>query len=668
MANVFISYERSAEETARAVIELLRVKGHDTWSDAQIPPHRDYGDVIAERLQWADAVLVLWSDGAAQSHWVRAEADHALEHHKLVQASLDATPLPLPFNRIQFARLPGWTGDEEHPEWQKVLASIDQVSGSQTDPSTAPVQAVVGPPVRGRSRALAWAIAGAIVIATALLAYWFARPRSPAPVAMVARFAILPFDVLSADPDTRYFADALADQIATTLSRNHIQVVSRDDASALRGADREGAVARLGVAMVLDGTVRKDGDKVTVRTHLDDPVRHAIVWSSELEGTAQNFAQLQTRVATTILGVLGCSNRALRPTNGLTDPALLTRYLSACDLFANSAGGAPKDVLQLISELRAVTVGAPDFAPAFSDLAKFEATFADLWPERKESMFKEAAEAAQHALAIDPKSPDAYAAQAIIVPQSNWAERERLLRAGIAVDPSWPHTHGYLSEMVLANVGRMNDAVNEMRAAAAADLQIDWSQEATFLEARAGHPPGPCIEAFLWKLNTLPFFIGDWAELLACRALAGQWDEGLALLTASNAPTAGTPIGAALIASFTARKTGASADRENARRLNLAAAEAVPSWLQVAIGNLASLGFVDDAFSVAVRFDANVNDTTNLFEPFTASMRRDPRFMQLAARIGLVDYWKTSGHWPDFCSEPGFPYDCRVEADRVKPG
>jgi hypothetical protein len=416
--------------------------------------------------------------------------------------------------------------------------------------------------------------------------------------------------------------------------------------------------------MLLDGTVRRDGDNVTVRTHLDDPVRHAIVWSTEREGSAQNFAQLQTRVATTILGVLGCSNRALRPTNGLSDPTLLARYLNACDLFANS-GVAPKDVLQLISELRAVTVGAPDFAPAFSDLAKFEATFAGLWPERKESMFKEAAEAALRALAIDPKSPDAYAAQAIIVPQSNWAERERLLRAGIAVDPSWPHTHGYLSEMVLANVGRLSDAVDEIHAAAAADLQIDWSQEATFLEARAGHPPGPCIEAFLWKLNTFPFAFGDWSDLLMCRALAGQWAEGLAMLTSPSAPTAGTPLGDALVANFTAGKTGTSADRERARTLDLAAAEAEPALL-VAIGSLASFGFVDDAFALAARFDANVNDTTDLFQPFTASMRRDPRFMALAARIGLVDYWRTSGHWPDFCSEPGLPYDCRAEAEHLK--
>jgi len=37
----------------------------------------------------------------------------------------------------------------------------------------------------------------------------------------------------------------------------------------------------------------------------------------------------------------------------------------------------------------------------------------------------------------------------------------------------------------------------------------------------------------------------------------------------------------------------------------------------------------------------------------------------LAARVGLVDYWRTSGHWPDFCFEPGLPYDCKAEAAKL---
>jgi hypothetical protein len=55
-------------------------------------------------------------------------------------------------------------------------------------------------------------------------------------------------------------------------------------------------------------------------------------------------------------------------------------------------------------------------------------------------------------------------------------------------------------------------------------------------------------------------------------------------------------------------------------------------------------------------------DSAFLFYPLTAPLRRDRRFMQLAARIGLVDYWRSTGKWPDFCSEPGLPYNCQAEA------
>jgi hypothetical protein len=55
-------------------------------------------------------------------------------------------------------------------------------------------------------------------------------------------------------------------------------------------------------------------------------------------------------------------------------------------------------------------------------------------------------------------------------------------------------------------------------------------------------------------------------------------------------------------------------------------------------------------------------DSAFLFYPLTAPLRRDRRFMQLAARIGLVDYWRSTGKWPDFCSDPALPYNCQTEA------
>ena len=59
-------------------------------------------------------------------------------------------------------------------------------------------------------------------------------------------------------------------------------------------------------------------------------------------------------------------------------------------------------------------------------------------------------------------------------------------------------------------------------------------------------------------------------------------------------------------------------------------------------------------------------DPGPLFRPEADGMRRDPRFMPLAEKLGVVDFWRSSGKWPDFCEAPDLPYDCRAAAASLK--
>jgi hypothetical protein len=102
------------------------------------------------------------------------------------------------------------------------------------------------------------------------------------------------------------------------------------------------------------------------------------------------------------------------------------------------------------------------------------------------------------------------------------------------------------------------------------------------------------------------------------------------------------------------------AEVAKARTLAIAA----PGGASASVEALSVLGFNDDAFAVAQRYTTGGQF---LFFPLTAPLRRDPRFMQLAVRYRLVDYWRSSGHWPDFCADPALPYNCRTEANRLKP-
>src|SRR3982751_1108620 len=129
MAEIFISYARPDEPQAKRVVEGLRAAGYLVWRDDELPAHRPYAEVIEERLKSAKAVVVLWSADAAKSQWVRAEADWARASGNLIQATLDGSIPPMPFNQIQCADLNIWDGDPDAPGWCKVKGSVSTLAG-----------------------------------------------------------------------------------------------------------------------------------------------------------------------------------------------------------------------------------------------------------------------------------------------------------------------------------------------------------------------------------------------------------------------------------------------------------------------------------------------------------------------------------------------------------
>ncbi len=139
MAEVFISYSRDDLETVSKIAAAVKDAGYDLWWDKDLPPHLSYTEVIQEKIGGAKAVIVVWSEEASKSEWVRAEADMARNQNKLVQTSIDDAMPPLPFNQIQYALLSDWNGESDHPAWRKVLLSLSDLTGAE--PVAAPVPA-----------------------------------------------------------------------------------------------------------------------------------------------------------------------------------------------------------------------------------------------------------------------------------------------------------------------------------------------------------------------------------------------------------------------------------------------------------------------------------------------------------------------------------------------
>lgn len=194
MADVFISYARVTDDLARSVAEELRKQGYSIWFDEELPANRVFSDVIAEQLDSAKAVVVIWSETAASSQWVRSEANRARELGKLVQICVDEARLPLPFDQIHCLNFSDWRGSTASNDWQRLVASIDElVSGERR---VAPL--AIGSQKERRAigrRPFLYAAAGTAAVGAAALFGWTrSRPYKPpleAEVLMQKAFAIM---------------------------------------------------------------------------------------------------------------------------------------------------------------------------------------------------------------------------------------------------------------------------------------------------------------------------------------------------------------------------------------------------------------------------------------------------------------------------------------------
>jgi hypothetical protein len=154
----------------------------------------------------------------------------------------------------------------------------------------------------------------------------------------------------------------------------------------------------------------------------------------------------------------------------------------------------------------------------------------------------------------------------------------------------------------------------------------------------------------------------DWYPRYQVRLLESRWDDALAILQEPVASQVMSSDDIAQARAFLeAAKSGSPIEREKVRQATLAAAANGRSPTD-AIFALAALGYIDDAFAVAERYEPGQALTGEgafvLFTPAAAPMRRDPRFLKLAERLGLLALWRQSGKWPDLCQDPKLTYRC----------
>src|SRR5262249_14373250 len=129
MSDIFISYKREEQATARKLANALESEGWSVWWDPNLRAGEHFDEVIEKALNEAKCVIVMWSKLSVQSRYVRNEATYALEKGKLVPVAIETVDLPFRFKGVHTPSLLGWDGSKDTSAFRKLVEDIASVLG-----------------------------------------------------------------------------------------------------------------------------------------------------------------------------------------------------------------------------------------------------------------------------------------------------------------------------------------------------------------------------------------------------------------------------------------------------------------------------------------------------------------------------------------------------------
>ena len=519
---------------------------------------------------------------------------------------------------------------------------------------------------RRRDPRLPAAAAAVLVLALAGVGLWLARGSLPWAQARPVRVAFAPFVVDSNDASLRQLADVMTDKTVEVLTANQVQTMLSRTAD-VGGPGRQGSNAT-DASFILGGSIRRDGETLRVSAHVDDAREKIVLWSGELTTPSGRASTFQLQAAARLAAVLKCAASMRRDGLAPGDTETLSLFLRICDW--DPLLSDPGQMEQGLALIRQVVARAPGFSSAHSNLAFTAAFVSDFFPpNRREELRLEARTEAEKALALNSRNADALVTLAMLLPPEQRTRREALLSHAVSADPMSEQANlrygGLLSE-----VGRLQDALAYVqKAAALAPLDPSVDAEAALAQARAGRQDG--ADATLKAvLLDWPDAVGSIGSQFYLARWEGRFHIALSMLQRdgklnSELDPADRKTWREVLAALASRDPGRMAQQREAQ---IAFGGRSSINLSFSVENLSQLGLIDDAFAQAGKLggiEVPINSAV-LFNPSTAAMRREPRFMALAAKLGLVDYWRSTGKWPDFCAEPGLLYDCKAEAAKAR--
>ena len=525
------------------------------------------------------------------------------------------------------------------------------------------------PAMLGKRTVLAAALL--VAVGVGLGAGWFLRPATdpgivslpgvtPAPSATAGQeapslaqesrsIAVLPFVNMSADAENEFFADGISEELLNVLVKvEDIGVASRTSSFAYKGRELGASVIaeELKVNHILEGSVRKSGNRVRITAQLIDAVNDRHLWSETYDRELTDIFAIQDEIANAIVaalrGTLG-TDKAERAVTVRADTDNLDayqRYLKARELFL--ARSRLDESVRLFEEVVAMD---PQFARGWEGLAAASGVIIDwqgLYPEIDEkALAARALEASGRALELDPKLAMPWAVRALLLNYQlpiPFAESLALFERALVADPAQPSVYLWRA-IVWINLGFLERALADLDACLAIDPAygncLRW-------KAVAVAYLGDDATAFmLFERGVAAEFVGNRADTFIERLVArGDRLAAMLLMRDIRLPA---EVQQAVIAAIVQGKPPAQLDELLARHADF---------------DNPTVHFMLRAYERAAAWEGRITTLVAYWDPVHAGFRDTPAFRRLLENLGVPEYWRAHGYPPQCRPVGATGYEC----------
>ncbi len=328
------------------------------------------------------------------------------------------------------------------------------------------------------SSRIIWAAAAAILLVVSIGAFVFWKSRAPSDIPSAV--AVLPFLDLSPQKDSEYFSDGLTEEIIDALSRvPDLRVVARTSAFAFKGKDTDirQIGKQLNVNAVIEGSVRKSGDRLRITAQLNRVSDGYHIWSRTYNRQLRDVFSVQQEISDAIANELRRGQLSNQPPRQPTKDMEAYRLYQEGRYFFNKFEPPDSDLKAIERYQKAITRD-PKFAAAYAGIADAYSYLAENFVVAPREVMPKAKEAAIRALDLDDSSAEAHTSLGIVKldyeRDVDGGQREFLRAMQLKPGFGWAR-HWYAHSLEAQN--HVEDALREIRAALDLDplsVPINW--------------------------------------------------------------------------------------------------------------------------------------------------------------------------------------------------